>query len=54
MCCDPIEARPNDTEGKCYDCGGNVDEDGYSTEQGCIYSPIECKTCGWCPCDQSC
>lgn len=54
MCCDPIDARPQDTVGKCSDCGEPVDCDGDSTLDGCGYSPRVCKTCGDCPCDWSC
>lgn len=52
-CCSPIEARPEDTVGKCP-CGAtDVDKDGESTEKGCTYSP-RCEKCGDCPCDMSC
>lgn len=54
MCCEPIEARPEDTVDKCPDCEGDIDKDGDSTEQGCAYSPEVCKTCHWKPCDWSC
>lgn len=43
---DPIVAT-------CPDCGGGIDEDGY-TDNACEYSPVECKTCGYAPCDGSC
>jgi len=54
MCCDPIPARPSETVGVCPACGEPVDADGDSTLEGCVYSPSVCKTCGDCPCDQSC
>lgn len=50
MCCDPIEVGKPD--GVCPDCDTPTLE-GQATE-GCNYSPIECDTCGWCPCDLSC
>jgi hypothetical protein len=37
----------------CPECGNPVDEDGDST-MICSYSPVECETCGWAPCDGSC
>lgn len=53
MCCDSYDARPEDTVGQCEVCGGDVDIDGDTTEEGCNYSP-KCPKCGWSPCDQSC
>lgn len=53
MCCDSYDANPDDTIGQCPECEGDVDVDGYTTEEGCKYSPA-CKTCGYSPCDQSC
>lgn len=37
----------------CPECGNAVDEDGVSFDQ-CSYSHLECKTCFWRPCDDSC
>ena len=54
MCCDPIDATPEEAVGKCPECGCDVDKDGYCVEECCSYSPIACKTYGWQPCDQSC
>lgn len=54
MCCEPIDARPNETVGECPDCGCDVDKDGDCTEKGCGYSPKLCETCGDRPCDWSC
>jgi len=51
-CCDPTEPEP--AVGECPDCGEPVDEDGYIAIPNCSYSPLECDTCGWRPCDQSC
>lgn len=53
-CCDPIDARPEDTVGECPDCGGDVDIDGDTTEEACSYSPIDCDLCGSASCDESC
>lgn len=53
MCCDPYDARPEDTVGQCPVCGGDVDSCGDTTEEGCRYSPC-CKECGRSPCDGSC
>jgi len=39
--------------GECPDCGEPVDKDGDAVKS-CSYSPLECETCGWRPCDQSC
>ncbi len=38
---------------QCPDCGEDVDDDG-TAMIGCYYSPVECKTCGNAPCDESC
>jgi hypothetical protein len=53
-CCEPIEARPDDTVSKCPACGCDIDADGHTTETGCAWSPVACKKCGDRPCDQSC
>jgi len=53
-CCSPIEVDEKDTVGECPDCGMGVDVDGDTNEEGCSYSPIDCKTCGFQPCDLSC
>ena len=53
MCCDGSSANPQDTAGECPTCGGDVDADGYTTEQCCNYSP-SCETRGSAPCDGSC
>lgn len=37
----------------CKDCGEAVDEDGDAIDS-CGYSPVECETCGYAPCDESC
>ena len=38
--------------GKCPDCGMET-VDGAAAE-GCNYSPVDCETCGFAPCDDSC
>lgn len=53
-CCDGFPARPEDATGICPSCGERVDDEGNSVEEGCAWSPVVCKTCGDCPCDQSC
>ena len=53
MCCDGWEAYPEDTVGECPACGGEVDFDGHTTEEGCNYSP-SCEVCGCAPCNGSC
>jgi len=50
-CCDSWNM--GDPVGECPDCGEGVDANGDATK-GCNYSPVECKTCGSAPCDQSC
>ena len=55
-CCDPINdlsERQLEMHEECEDCGAKVDDEG-NTLEGCEYSPIVCKTCGYCPCDLSC
>lgn len=54
MCADPCPERPEDTVSSCPECGNDVDSAGDTTEEICSYSPIECKKCGWQPCDESC
>jgi hypothetical protein len=57
-CCDDQRTCGGHDElhvGQCPDCGGDVDEDGDTVERDyCSYSPVECETCGWRPCDGSC
>lgn len=53
MCCDGWEAEPERTIGECPICGGDVDDEEYTTEAGCNYSP-RCEKCGSAPCDDSC
>lgn len=51
-CCYPLGSEDEMT-GECQDCGNPVDEDGWSGGI-CEYSPCECETCGWSPCDEPC
>ncbi|MDQ0996930.1 hypothetical protein QFZ34_002112 [Phyllobacterium ifriqiyense] len=57
MCCCAIWEGTREALEKfpiCEDCqGAHVDEGGNALE-GCGYSPVECNTCGWRPCDGSC
>ena len=51
-CCDGWSSSMDEIDGLCPDCGHPVVEG--SSASGCHYSPEECSTCGWCPCDGSC
>jgi len=52
MCCSPSEYKPEEIDGECPDCGNDtVGGDAYEC---CYYSPCECETCDWRPCDGSC
>jgi predicted RNA-binding Zn-ribbon protein involved in translation (DUF1610 family) len=53
-CCDGWELKPEsgDVVTECPDCGTTLING--EPDNGCNYSPEECKTCGWSPCDQSC
>lgn len=48
--------EPDDTEvvGECQECEGDINKDGLTVYDGCSYSPVDCKTCGFQPCDLSC
>ena len=53
MCCAPKEwDYGEEPDGVCPDC----ETETYQGEAytGCYYSPVECETCGWKPCDLSC
>lgn len=52
-CCDPYQ-NDEPAVSECPECGGPVDKDGETTLPCCNYSPIECDTCKWSPCDLSC
>jgi len=53
MCCDPCGASGKKEDIKsCPDCGYDT-INGESTEI-CGFSPVECNTCGYAPCDGSC
>ena len=52
MCCSASGYSIDEINGECPDCGeSTVDGDAYDN---CSYSPSECGTCGYSPCDQSC
>ena len=54
MCCSPkleFWEMKDGPDGECPDCEQPTYE---GMAQGCTYSPVECETCGWSPCDQSC
>ena len=53
-CCDINEADDKEVVGICPECEGDINQDGYTVEDSCGYSPVECKTCGYQPCNQSC
>jgi hypothetical protein len=51
-CCSPSGYAKEEINGECPECGNpTIDEDAY---EACSYSPVECKECGWAPCDNSC
>jgi len=57
MCCEGWRNPDEDINDECPDCGGPVviDADGdIEAQEGCSWSPVECDTCGWSPCDGSC
>lgn len=49
----PLGSGEDETPLSCPECDSEVDADGDSIEV-CEYSPPECDTCGWAPCDGSC
>lgn len=52
MCCSNTDFEKKDINGECLDCGQpTVDGQAYDN---CSWSPVECETCGWAPCDGSC
>ena len=52
MCCSNTGYSRDEIDGICPDCGEpTVDGCAYDA---CEYSSIECKTCGYAPCDESC
>ena len=52
MCCASSGYKEEEINGECPDCGNEtVDGDAYEC---CSYSPAECETCDWSPCDLSC
>ena len=52
MCSDGWDYADKYVNGKCPDCGmSTVDGE---AQEGCNWSPVECGTCGYAPCDLSC
>lgn len=49
--CDGYYFNDDEINGTCPDCGAPTC-DGHA--EACYYSPTECKTCGYSPCDESC
>lgn len=45
--------REEDYMFTCPECECEVDEDGYGFAC-CGYAPVQCDTCGYATCDQSC
>jgi methionyl-tRNA synthetase len=52
MCSDGWSYPDSEVNGKCPDCGMET-VDG-EAQEGCHYSPCDCDTCGYAPCDDSC
>lgn len=52
MCSDGWKYDADEVNGKCPECGMET-VDGVAKE-GCNWSPVECETCGYRPCDGSC
>ena len=52
MCCENSGYTNEEINGVCSDCGEpTIDGDAYNN---CAYSPTECETCGYSPCNDSC
>ena len=54
MCADGSERRYEEAVAECPECGGKIDEDGYSVEECCNHAQTVCPPCGNAPCDGSC
>lgn len=51
-CCEPRGYKEEEINGKCKSCGEpTVNGEAYEV---CGYSTVECKDCGFAPCDESC
>ena len=46
------QGYPGPVDGTCPECGQDTSE-GVAVDM-CDHSPVECKPCGWSPCDGSC
>ena len=53
-CCEPWIVDDKEAVGVCPQCEGDINKDGITVDAGCVYSPVECETCGFQPCDLSC
>lgn len=53
-CCDPGIIDDKEIAGVCADCEADINQDGYCIEDFCSYSPVDCETCGYQPCQQYC
>ena len=53
-CWAPWIVDDKEVVGVCPECEGDINKDGETVNAGCFYSPVECKTCGFQPCDLSC
>lgn len=51
-CCSSWSSLRSEIDGICSECDSPT-VNGQSAD-GCSYSPIQCKKCGWQPCDGSC
>ena len=53
-CWAPWIVDDKEVVGVCPECEGDINKDGETVDAGCVYSPVECETCGFQPCDLSC
>lgn len=52
MCSEGWCYSDKEVDGKCEECGESTVAG--EAQSGCYYSPVECNTCGWRPCNGSC
>jgi len=52
MCCAATDFKEKEINGECPDCGEPTVN--WNAYEKCSWSPVECETCGWAPCDGSC
>ena len=55
-CCAGNDFKESQITGTCIECGKPIVDIGGEKVpfECCPYSPTECETCGWAPCDLSC